>query len=89
MNSDLLDDLAGADIFSTLVLEESYHQFPIAPEDQQKTAFTFQGEHLMFTRCPFGLKPLTSIFQRGLADALRGLKGVSHCSVARVGLETL
>lgn len=60
----IFEKLGQAVVFSTLDLVDSYHQFPVAEEDQQKTAFTWNGKQWMFVGAPFGFKPLSSIFQR-------------------------
>ena len=61
---DLLDSISGSTHFSSLDLEQSYHQFFIQEEDQIKTSFTWNHVQYMFRGAPFGLKTLTSIFQR-------------------------
>ena len=68
---DLLDSVAGATIFSSLDLKQSYHQFPIHESDQVKTSFTWLGVQYMFQGAPFGLKTLTSIFQRVMSQLFR------------------
>lgn len=65
---DLLDRTAGAKIFSALDLKSSYHQFQVDSKDQPKTAFTWKGIQYVFEGCPFGLKTLTSIFQRVISE---------------------
>ena len=45
-------------------LADSYHQFGIRKEDQEKTAFTWgKFGQLMFTGVPFGLKMMTGHMQ--------------------------
>jgi hypothetical protein len=61
---DILENMVGAEEMSELDLEASYNQLPIHPDDQIKTAFTWKGKHYMFAGAPFGLKHLTSVFQR-------------------------
>eukprot|EP00733_Pompholyxophrys_punicea_P000127 Pompholyxophrys_punicea_v1_NODE_19_length_5902_cov_21.503677.p3 type:complete len:207 gc:universal NODE_19_length_5902_cov_21.503677:3288-2668(-) len=75
--SDILDDLSGAKIFSTLDLESSFHQFLIKEEDRPKTAFTWRNIQYMFNGAPFGLKTLTSVFQRVTSRLFRLFKTVS------------
>ena len=60
----LLDLTSGSPIFTSLDLAQSYHQFFIKEENQQKTSFTCKNTLFMFSSAPFGLKVLTSVFQR-------------------------
>jgi hypothetical protein len=70
---DIIENLAGAAVFSTLDLQDSYHQFPIRDDHCEKTAFTFGGRQYMLRRTPFGLRHITSVFQRVMATVLQGL----------------
>ena len=65
---ELLDKAANAQIFSALDLENSYHQFEITASDRTKTSFTWKGVQYMFIGCPFGLKTITSVFQRVMSE---------------------
>jgi len=68
-----VESLAGSVIFSILDLKDSYHQFPVAHPDQHKLAFTWNQIQYQFLGCPFGLKPLSSIFQRVISALLNGI----------------
>jgi hypothetical protein len=61
---DVLDRLGEFQWISVIDLADSYHQFPLSPEDQQKTCFTFEGKRRMFTVVPFGLKIMTGHMQK-------------------------
>ncbi|SAL99780.1 hypothetical protein, partial, partial [Absidia glauca] len=61
---DIFELLKDARIFTTLDLKNAFHRFQIAKKDQPKTTFTHRGTQYMFQGCPFGLKPLSSKFQR-------------------------
>ena len=61
---DILESLSGATVMSTIDLKDAYHRFKIYEPDQPKTAFTWRGVQYMFVGAPFGLKPLSSKFQR-------------------------
>lgn len=60
----ILNAATGNSIFSSIDLASSFHQLPIKKEDQKITAFTWNNVHYQFCGAPFGLKILTSVFQR-------------------------
>jgi len=60
-------------IFSTFDLSQAYHRLPINEDDQKLTAFMHNGKQYMFKKAPFGLKPLSSMFQRGMSRILGDL----------------
>ena len=61
---DLLPRLSKAKYFSSLDFKQFYHQLPLLPSDQSKTAFTAFGKLYQFKRCPFGLKNAVAYCQR-------------------------
>ncbi|SAL97322.1 hypothetical protein, partial, partial [Absidia glauca] len=63
--SDIFLKLKDAVIYTTLDLTNAFHRFEIYPPHQHKTTFTsVDGLQYMFRGCPFGLKPISSKFQR-------------------------
>jgi len=75
--NDILDRTAGHKYFTTVDLRQAYHRLPLAKQSQPFTAFAHKGKHYMFARAPFGLKPMTSIFQRGMMRILGDLDYVA------------
>ncbi|CDH61439.1 hypothetical protein RO3G_15169 [Lichtheimia corymbifera JMRC:FSU:9682] len=61
---EIFHDLGGAKVFTTLDLTSAFHRFKIAESDRHITTFTHRGQQYMFRGCPFGLKPISSKFQR-------------------------
>jgi hypothetical protein len=63
----VLEMFGGNTIFGEFDLFEAYLQFPLHPDSQQYTAFTWNGQQYMFVGCPFGISLLPSWFQRVMA----------------------
>lgn len=68
---ELLETVSGASYISTIDLAKGYYQIPVAPEDQEKTAFVTPTGKYEFMRMPFGLKGAPSTFQRTMDNILR------------------
>ena len=76
---DLLDQMQGKKVFSTLDAKRGYWQIKVQEESKEKTAFvTFEGLY-EFRVMPFGLCNAPSTFQRLMQRILQGLG--SFCSV--------
>jgi hypothetical protein len=67
----LIQNLGKFKWISVIDLQNSYQQFPIAPEDQHKVSFTWAGQQWMFITMPYGIKIMTSIEQRVMEGLLR------------------
>jgi hypothetical protein len=68
---ELQDKLGDFEWITVLDLMDSYHQFGLRQENQQKTTFTWNGQQWMFAGVPFGLKIMTDHMQR-LMEKLLG-----------------
>ena len=73
---EILNQLGGAKYFSTLDLASGFHQIPMDPDSQSKTAFCTSYGHYEYKRMPFGLKNAPSTFQRMMDQVLSGIQGV-------------
>ena len=76
--SDLLNQIAQNNIFSTVDLRSAYHQLLLKPEERIYTAFEANGRLYQFRRLPFGVTNGVSIFQREMDELVDkySLKGV-------------
>ena len=70
---DIFDQLQGATIFSTLDLKGGFHQLPLHPDDQEKTAFICHKGLYHWTRLPMGLANASALFQRAMGIVFKGL----------------
>ena len=62
--NEIFQALGGSTIFTTLDLTNAFHRFKIRTQDRPITTFTYNQRQYMFRGCPFGLKPISSKFQR-------------------------
>jgi hypothetical protein len=75
---ELIDELAGAKLFTSLDLRARYHQIRMKPEDEVKTAFKSYHDHYEFKVMSFGLTGAPTTFQNTMTMMLAPLlrKGV-------------
>jgi hypothetical protein len=80
---DCLAKAAGKSFFSKLDARSRFSQILIAPEDQPKTAFWWQGVLWMYTRAPFSLTNIPSHFQEAMDTILatEGLEEFATCYI--------
>ena len=71
--AECIDTLAGATVFSTIDIQQGYHQIEVDPDDRRKTAFITRYGLFEYTRIPFGLCGAPGTFQRAMEFVLRGL----------------
>ena len=68
-------DVGKARYFTKMDLASAFWQIPIAPEDQHKTGFHFEGRSYKWLVMPFGLKNAPPTFQRLVDKVLADLLG--------------
>ena len=61
-----IDSLGDASVFTTLECNSGYWQIPVAPQDRDKTTFTYHAGTSRYRRMPFGLTNAPVTFQRTL-----------------------
>lgn len=71
--ADIFEKIKGCKIFSTLDLKSAFHRCPIVQKDKEKTAFTWNFVQWMFNVAPFGIKTMSSKFQRVMSLVIDGL----------------
>ena len=74
---EVLENLANANVFSTLDALSGFWQVELEESSKEKTAFSTRTEHYHFTVLPFGLKDARNSFERAAITALSDLIGNS------------
>ena len=73
-------DLNGATVFSTLDLKAGYHQFELHPESRYITTFSTHSGLYQYKRLMFGVNAASEIFQNAVSQTLAGLPGCRNLS---------
>lgn len=66
----IYERLKGFKYITELDLRKGFNQFEIRECDRMKTTFTWRGKKRMFRGSPFGLKPLSQLFQGVIEEIL-------------------
>ena len=76
--SELFEDLQGASVFSTLDLKSAFNSLKLNPADCHKLSFTWKGVQYQPIGTVFGIKHVSSQFQRTMSIVLDGLPFVRY-----------
>ena len=75
---ELLRDMNGAQYFSKIDLKLGFHQFVLSPESRDITTFNTHVGVYRYKRLMFGINAAPELYQREVADIIRGLAGVAN-----------
>ena len=70
---DILDNLHGKAVFTTLDLRSGYWQLAVGQESRYLTAFQADGETWEWNVVPFGLKNAPTVFQQFMKSVVQGI----------------
>ena len=74
---DVLPNLAGAKVFSTVDAKDGFWHLKLDDESSRLTCFESPFGRYRWLRLPFGISPSPELFQARIHSALVGLKGIS------------
>ena len=69
----IYNSFRGCRYFGEIDLEDAFLQLRLKEEDQKVLSFSFEGVQYSFIGAPYGLKMLSSVFQRHMSALLRDL----------------
>lgn len=84
----VINSLQGFEYISEIDLTKSFNQIEIAEADRIKTTFTWNGTRWMFRGCPFGLKPLSQLFQNIIEQVIYDLRSFSTSFIDNIYVQT-
>ena len=77
---ELVTDLNGATVFSTLDMSSAYHQLPLAENSHYITTFTTHVGLYRYKRLMFGINAAAEIFQNAIWELIKDLPGCRNIS---------
>lgn len=72
---EIIDQMQGAQIFTTLDLQGAFHQIPMHPDSKEYTAFSTSWDKYHFNSMPFGLVGSPYTWLRAIHTVLKGIIG--------------
>ena len=77
---ELITDLNGSTVFSTLDLASGYHQLELDPNSLHITTFSSHVALYRYKRLMFGINAASEIFQNAVEETIRDIPGVKNIS---------
>ena len=77
---ELITDLNGSTVFSTLDLASGYHQLELDPNSRYITTFSSHVALYRYKRLIFGINAASEIFQNAVEETIRDIPGVKNIS---------
>lgn len=72
---EIIDQMQGAQVFTTLDLQGAFHQIPMHPDSKEYTAFSTSWDKYHFNSMPFGLVGSPYTWLRAIHTVLKGIIG--------------
>ena len=80
MVDDILHRANGSTVFSKIDLKWGFHQVELDEDSRYITTFAANGKLYQYRRLPFGICSAPELYQKIIADVIRGLPGVDNAA---------
>ena len=73
---EIFNNLHGSNVYTELDIRMAYCQFPVHPDSQRYLGFSWKNRQYVFNRAIFGLKMMSSKFQKVMKLIMKDIRGV-------------
>ena len=77
---EVLQEMAGAEVFSKIDLKWGYHQLELSPDSRDITTFVTHVGLFRFKRLMFGINAASELYQHEINKIIQGIPGVRNIS---------